>query len=168
MSTAKYLLTLFVVIGLTSAYFGKNLYDSNIALKGKVEQLQRKQRDARQAVDALQQVLTQKGDATALDRALAAAMLEVYNKRVQYRISVSQARIANASAGGGTANVTQFAETVPSTGVKSVKITLAGTYADYEGLQGYLQHLLTANPVAMVYLKVDDSAFEVALRVYGV
>lgn len=130
-------------------------------------QLDLDQQKAQNASVFLAAELTNDMGEVPLDKALAGTMLTLYNKRTEYRVDIAQAKAAQGSGNSLAAEIGQFAEQVPGTQLKSVKVSLTGSYADYEGFMGYLAHLREQHPVSLVYLKVNDLSFEMNIRVFG-
>ena len=166
LSTVKYLLVLFLAIASTSGYWGLQMQERNGALKESLGQLESDLQGARAALTSLETELSPDAAPVALDKAVASAMLAVYNYRAEFRVGIAQAK-AGQSSGSLSAEVQQFAEAVPGTELKSVKVSLSGSYADYEGLLGYLAKLRSEHPLSIGYLRVSDLAFEMNIRVFG-
>ena len=100
-----------------------------------------------------------------LDKAVAAAMLQAYNLRPIHKISLAQARLG--AGGSGAAELAQSADIVKGTQLRSAKLTLAGTYADYDLFKTYLSELQASAAIQVVGLKVQENGFDLQLRVYG-
>lgn len=93
-------------------------------------------------------------------------LLAVMDNRVRYGISVGTIAPHKPSTGSSLAEFTQLADNVPGSTVPSVRINIRGTYRGLEGFNGYLAELRKL-PLAIAYLKVEGTTFELGLRVYG-
>ena len=167
LSTVKYLLLLSLAIGLSSGYWYTKLAEQNSSLRSSVSTLQSKKQKAETSLSFFDEELIRDSAPIALDRALSETMLDIFNKRTEYRINIAQTKVANASGSSLSAEVGQFAENVPGTNLKSVKVSLTGSYTDYSSFLAYIAALRQAHPVSVVYLKVNDLGFEMSLRVFG-
>lgn len=135
-------------------------------LTGAVNKMNAQKRDAEKASNELTETLKQDAQHVVLDKALSEVMLAVLNNRVKYGVTVSYTTPAKLSGGTAMSKLDALSEDVPGTNVRSVRINVSGTYETYQGLLGYLASLKDL-PVAVVRLRVQEQAFEVALRVYG-
>jgi hypothetical protein len=167
LSTVKYLLLLSLGIALTSGYWYTRLSEDNSSLRDSVTTLENNKMKSQVTLDYLRQELTHDEVELPLDKSLASAMLDIYNMRTAHRVSIAQAKVANASGTSVAAEVVQFAEQVPGTQLKSVKVSLTGNYTDYDGFLTYIAELRAKHPVSLVFLKVDDLSFEMSIRVFG-
>lgn len=125
-------------------------------------------RDAQQAGEtliALQEMLKQDVSPQPLEQVTGQALLNVYNLRTAHGINVNQVSPGKLGASVDTP-VTELAEDVPGSSLKSVKVNLTGTYTSYFGLLNYIKDLQTG-PVALTRMKVQDNSFELSVRVYG-
>ncbi|MNR71660.1 hypothetical protein D3C71_22910 [compost metagenome] len=93
-------------------------------------------------------------------------VLDIYNQRLRYGITVSTATPTAVSTGSSAAALDSLSQDVPGTSVKSVRLNVRGSYSDYQGLLGYLNKL-QESPVSIVHLKVENQNFELGLRAYG-
>jgi len=145
---------------------GREWSAQTIGLTGSVNKMKAEKSDAVRAQTELQSILTADAQPLPLDKALSIVMLDVFNNRVEHGVLVSNTTPAKLAGGGASNKLDVLTEDVPGTNVHSVRINVTGTYTTYQGLMDYLDSLKN-HPVAVVRLKVQDQAFEVALRVYG-
>lgn len=103
----------------------------------------------------------------AVGEALAQLRLRLEHLQVGHGITLAQTTLSN-RAGGDAIPVSQLAQTLKNTPVKSLRVDVRGTYSDYEGLLAYLQEIRRGVAVAVVAMDVRANQFEVSLRVYGV
>lgn len=150
---------------MTSAYFGRDWTTKRQDLDKTVEKLERQLEEAQSADKFLQNRLRPDSTNVVLAKAVPQVMLEIFNKRVEYGVTLGFAAPAKLST-GAISTLDVLSEAVPGTKVKSVRINLSGTYQTYQGLLGYLSSL-RGLPVAIVRLKIQEQSFEAALRVYG-
>ncbi len=165
LSHAKVLLALCLVTASTSVHFGMKWSAQVASQDSSLKSARANTEKSKSAFDSLSQSLQPDAKVLSLDSALAAVMLEAFNRRVEHGVSVASANPAKV--GGGSMNqLSTLAEDVPNSSLKSVKVNLTGTYETYPGLMAYLTDLQKL-PVAVVRLKVQEQSFEASLRVYG-
>jgi hypothetical protein len=146
---------------------GRQWTAQGVTLTGAVNKMKGQKRDADKASAELTETLKPDAQHVVLDKALSEVMLDVLNNRVQYGVTVSYTTPAKlGGSGSAMSKLDALAEDVPGTNVRSVRVNVSGTYETYQGLLGYLASL-QGLPVAVVRLRVQEQAFEVALRVYG-
>ena len=166
---AKLLIALSVVIVSSSVYVGRKAHDANLSLTGKVVKATSAEGQAKRSLVELESVLTsEESKAEPLDKALPAATLWLTNSQVEYAITVVQANPAKTVGAGGVSPINDLAEVVPGTSLKSARINVKGTYQNYDGFVTFLRELTAVNPASIVFLKVQNNAFEVGIRIYGV
>lgn len=100
-----------------------------------------------------------------VDEALAKSMLEVYNNRVNFGISLSLVAPGK-SGNNGMTDIGQLTEDVPGTQLKNVKVNLTGAYTSYPELIGYLDSI-RKHQGAVVHLKIQENSFETSIRIFG-
>lgn len=162
---AKAVLVVCLLIASTSAYLGS---DFHAKARSASTQAMTAKKDAQQASEtlvALQEVLKQDTAPQPLERVSSQALLNIYNMRTAHGVNVNQLSPGKLGASVDTP-VTELAEDVPGSSLKSVKVNLTGTYTSYFGLLNYIKALQTG-PVALTRLKVQDNSFEMSVRVYG-
>lgn len=150
---------------MTSAHFGKDWHSKARASSSSYTKTMAEAQKTRETLTALQQELRPDDATMSLDATLSSVMLEVFNKRVEHGVLIATASPAKAG-GGGMSQLSNLAEDVPGSTLKSVKVNITGTYQTYPGLLAYLKGL-QKQPVAIVHLKVQEQSFEAAIRVYG-
>lgn len=168
-SIAKILTALSVLTVLTSGHFGLEWYKKSLSARSTHAKLDKEFHELEQEKAELEKHLTKDGDMPGLDSTLSALMLDVYNNRAPYGITLTSVAPAKLGAtSNGMAQASALAEDIPGTSsVKSVKVLVVGTYKTYPELVSYLS-TLTKLPVSLVSLKVQDRNFEAGVRMYGV
>jgi len=111
-------------------------------------------------------VLASDNRTIAMDESFSELLLSVMHNRAENGVIITTVTPHKTMGTAGAAETSKLKENVPGTTAGSIRIDIRGTYSNYLGLQNYI-HSLKALPVSVVYLKVDNKAFELALRVYG-
>lgn len=114
----------------------------------------------------LQQKLSPDADFVEFEKSLADVILAVMKGRIEHSLTISVLAVEK-KGGSSTALVSELAQAVPGTKVKTARINIRGGYSSYEGLKTFVESLTKQYPVAVVGLKVDNRVYELALRVYG-
>ena len=102
-----------------------------------------------------------------LDSATTQLMLKVFNGRTIYDINLAQTSTGKIQAGAAIAAIDKASELVKGTNLKNVRVTMRGEYQNIEGLESFIESLRKDLPVAVVFLKIQDQQFELAVRVFG-
>jgi hypothetical protein len=150
---------------LSSAYFGQKLHADAKSASVRAASAQKDAGAAKESLLALQEVLTPDVAPQPLDRVTSQALLSLYNLRTAHGVTLNQLTPGKLGASIDTP-VSELAEDVPGSTLKSVKVNLTGSYTSYFGLLNYLQ-AMQEGTVALTRLKVVDSTFEESLRIYG-
>lgn len=161
------LILLSLVIGLTSVACARHFRAQAAQAQGGVESKQQQLAKLLRAHEHVQASLPPDTASLKLDKAVAAAMLQAYNLRPTHKISLAQARLGAGGGGSGAAELAQSSDIVKGTQLRSAKLTLAGTYADYDLFKAYLSELQASAAIQVVGLKVQENGFDLQLRVYG-
>lgn len=158
---------LFLLISSTSGYFGHKWSVESKVLKNNLSKAQREKSDTDRSLQSLNEILKPDPGASTLplDAAVSSVMLEVFNTRVVHGVAIAGA-VPSKSGGGAMTQVSALADAVPGSSLKSIKINMSGTYKSYPGLMSYLAGLQQGQ-VAVTRLKVQESTFELSVRVYG-
>jgi hypothetical protein len=163
---AKVLILLFIGIAGTSAFYGKKLHQDIPALAGQLSTAEKALADLEKDSETLESHLTPDAAHITLNGAMSSTLLAVMDNRVRYGISIGTITPHKPATGAPTAEFSQLADNVPGSTVPSVRIDIRGMYRGLEGLNGYLSELRKL-PLAISYLKVEGTSFEVGIRVYG-
>jgi hypothetical protein len=100
-----------------------------------------------------------------LDRAVEETVFTLQHAKLEDRVTLSTLATGTMSKSAG--HTTLQSLSVGGTDLLSVAVNVRGTYADYAGLTDYLA---TARklPVSLTRLKIDGTAFELSLTVFGI
>jgi len=151
---------------LTSVHFGKEWSAKAASVQASIQTAQSSiSKNESLLAELSQQLQASEKGPDALDKALANLLLDAYNLRIRYGVTVATAAPSRLGS-GGMAALSEIAEAVPNSSLSSVRVNLSGSYETYPGLMAYLEALRT-HPAALVRIKVQDRGFELSLRVFG-
>lgn len=114
----------------------------------------------------LQQKLSPDAERVEFEKSLADVILAVMKGRIEHSLTISVLAVEKKGS-SSTALMSELAQAVPGTSVKTARINIRGGYSSYEGLKTFVDTITQQYPVAVVGLKVDNRVYELALRVYG-
>lgn len=161
------MIVLFLAIAATSGFYGKKIYQSLPALRTEADKAKNDLKTAERTNKGVVSKLVPDQTQMSLTDALTSSLLTLMNNRTRYSVIVGNVAPHKSTGMTGAVDIDTLAEGVPGATLKSIRIDVRGTYANYLDFKDYLAELRKL-PLSIAYLKLDRNTFEMGFRVYGI
>lgn len=152
---------------MTSVYYAQKLKSSTAVTRSSISKLETEVAMLQKAKTGAQATLTHPGEAAKFDAAVSALLVAIMKERLDTGITVASVLPAKSVLASSATSFDMLADKLDGTPLKSARFNVRGNYQTYEGLLEYIGKLRKMS-VAVVYLKIDATAFEMGLRAYGI